>query len=192
MTVTLEAAIKIIIEKKPTKQANKQTDTIKIVKREKDIDTLRNLMSNVNMEVLDVFIEELPNRLLREIFYYYNSFSGIYEASAFHIYDPVLAKLVEQFKVRWQDTLNHGNMFFPSTSKFYSYHIPMDVFPNEQSELIYGQITKEVADLKIYLKELIVNIRENYFEVDIDALSKKAFENYKLDQQEAKKLLGHD
>lgn len=186
----LVSAIETIIKKNPSKASDKKKKSPKETKREKDITSLNILLACIHIQTMDYFISELPDKVIERIFFFWHSFEEIYDSTSFHIFDMDLAKLLNQFRDRWGDTLSHGDMYQGTDNrKSYTFFMPMDIFPNETAEKTYKQIEKEAAELKFYFKELIAYLRENYLEVDLDELSSNALQAYVDHEKEMLDLL---
>lgn len=179
LTSKFKAAIETIINKKPLKPSEKEIKSEKIIRRGKDIANLKILMSCIHIETFDLFAEELPDRVIGKIFYFWYSFQGNYESNTFHIYDKELSSKLSSFKDSWGKTLSFGHLFHSSSSDdVFSLHLPMDVFTDEKTEVSFNELSNEAMLLRGYFKDLIIYIRENYLEVDVNELSQKAKQNY--------------
>ncbi|OJW00141.1 MAG: hypothetical protein BGO52_03375 [Sphingobacteriales bacterium 44-61] len=141
-----------------------------------DTQILIRLFGSMDLESMDTFIAELPDRIHNSIFSFAGYLHEVTEPSSFHIYDPTLRDLVNKFDDAWRATLSHGGHYFGSSRGYVSFALDRaaDLFFNKNDEKVYNQITKQATKLKKCLKELVRHVRENYEEVDIQALSVEA------------------
>jgi len=179
LTNKLTTAIETIIKKNPLKPNEIRGRSEQELKKEKDIANLKILMSCIHIQTLDLFISELPHKLIGGIFFFWHSFQGNYDSNTFHIYDSVLNEKLFNFRNSWENTLNFENLFRPlPNGKDFIFHMPFDVFQDEQTESGYNELRGEGIRLGRFFKELIIYIRENYLEVELNELSEQAKKQY--------------
>lgn len=179
LTIKLNTAIETIINKNPAKPTDIKTKNESDIKREKDIANLKILMSCIHIPTFDLFANELPDRILERIFFFWYSFQGNYESNTFHIYDKQLREKTKNLWTSWEKSLSYGNLFRPSNNgKYYILYLPMDIFTDEKTEKYYNELTKDTFKLREIFKDLIIFIRDNYLEIDLNELSDKAIQNY--------------
>lgn len=179
LTSKLTSAIETIIKKNPARPSDSNTKSEKDIKREKDIANLRILMSCIHIPTFDLFTADLPHRILERIFFFWYSFEGNYDSNTFHIYDKTLNEKLKHLRISWGNSLSYGQLFHASgSSKYYNLYLPMDVFTDAKSEESFNELTEETLKLREIFKELIIYIRDNYLEVDLNELSDKAIQNY--------------
>ncbi len=175
----LTTGIESIIKKNPPKPSDFKTKSEKDIKREKDIANLRILMSCIHIPTFDLFTADLPDRILERIFFFWYSFEGIYDSNTFHIYDKALNDRLRQLRASWGNCLSYGHLFHSTgNSKYFSLYLPMDVFTDSKSEESFNELVNETQKLREIFKELIIYIRDNYLEVDLNELSDKAIQSY--------------
>jgi len=179
LTSKIYSAITTILSKNPTRPSTSVELTDNEIKRNKDIINLRTLFSWIHIQTIDLFIEELPNKILSRIFWYWYSFHEVFESNASHIYDKDLEKVLSRFHNLWGYTLNYGHLFMPNRSgTYYTMQLPLDVFMNDRNEKDFKELEQQSIELKEAFKDIIQFIRENYLEVDLNLLSEKAFQSY--------------
>ena len=178
LTSKLNIAIDTIIKTNPSKNINSVKDS-NGVKKAKDIVMLNKLMQSISIPTFDFFIHEMPDRILERIFFFWFSFHDIYDNNSFHVYDKILSEKLKEFRISWSKCLNYGHLFNTSKDgKYYVFNLPFDVFPDAKTEQDFKELTQESLNLEVIFKDLILFIRENYIEVDLDELSEKAWQNY--------------
>jgi len=179
LTTKLTTAIDTIIKKNPVKPSDNKTKGENEIKREKDIINLKILISCIHIPTFDLFVNELPNRVLGRIFFFWYSFQGNYDSNTFHIYDKILREKIKNFRNSWEKTLSFGHLFKSSSNeKDFVLHLPLDVFTDERTERDFEELSKETLRLQKIFKDLIVFIRDNYLEVDVNDLSEQAIRYY--------------
>jgi hypothetical protein len=180
LAAILKEAIKKIIDKSPLMPHEKKKLTPEQRKKELDISNLKQALSSIHIPTFDHFIEEAPNRLSRRIFFFKDYFASILDSNTFHVYDQIAFEKLTKLRDNWEKALSYGQHYGPDgTGKYYSYYIPMDVFPNRQSELDFYELERLRLEINENFKDLLQYIRHNYLEIDIEETSNNAFEIYK-------------
>lgn len=176
----LKEAIKKIIEKEPLKPDELKKITPEQRKREIDIKNLKLAFSAIHTPSFDHFIEEFPTRIPQRIFFFRDCFTSIVDSSSFFIYDQELSNKINNLKTNWDISLSYGQHYnTEGASRYYDFYTPMDLFPSEQAEKDFNFLVKLRDDLFNNFKDLIVYIRQNFLEIDIDETNRNAFESYK-------------
>lgn len=179
LTNNIKSKIEQIIIKTPSKPTDVNLKGVDQIKRNKDVANLKMLMSTINIPSFDQFLSHLPDKIIDRIFFFWYSFQGYYDSNTLHIYDVSLREKLENFRICWEHTLNFGHLFKPSRDgKNYILHMPMDYFTDEKSESDYNELRGESIRLNRIFKDLIIYIRENYLEVEINELSENALRHY--------------
>lgn len=181
LSKVLKDAIKLILEKSPRRPSELKTETPEQRKRKIDVSNLKWALGSIHIPTFDHFIEEIPSKIYSRIFYYKEGFSSILDSNSFHIYDQTLQQLLKKVKVNWNQTLSYGQHYGPDGSGvYYNYHLPFDMFPSEQAEKDFNKLARIREELDKDFRSLLLYIRNNYLEVDLEETSKNAFEGYKL------------
>ena len=181
---TLKEAISTIIQKNPSRNIG-MAFSEDISRRERDIKNLENILLYVNLPLIDSFITQLPDTIIKSIFFFWESFQGVYDSSSFHIYDHDINLKLVNFKNSWNATLNYGQSFYPSLNgDYYKFNLIMDSFPDEVTKKDYQALTEETMHFKDAYKEMVNHIRDKYIEIDLDQLSKQGDDLYKKFNQE--------
>lgn len=191
LTLKISSAIKTILSKNPTKPRSSTDLSDSEIKRNKDIHNLLTLFSWMHIPTLDLFIDELPDKILSRIFWFWYSFHETFESNTFHIYEEDLASKLTRFHNLWGYTLNYGHLFLPNSSgTYYTMQLPYDIFMSERNQQDFKKLSKQSTDLKEAFNDLTRFVRENYLEVDLNQLSDKAFKKYKDYENENDKRWG--
>ena len=81
-------------------------------KRKRDIKTVTKLMSNIHTNTIDYFIYRgKHDRIINNIFYYWEGVRADYVSSGFHVYDVELGEKIDSFFKAWGNSLSFGEWF---------------------------------------------------------------------------------
>lgn len=175
----LTDAIKIIINKNPLRPHEKKHKTQKEQQRQRDIENLKWLFSYVNIPTMDSYFTKLPRSFTDKALYFFESFEYILNGNLFYIYDKKLRILIDRFFNHWEYLFSFdGRYRYIGYTDTYVFDIPGDVFPSEDAEKDYKTIETERDKIIIVFRDLLDYIRNEYFEIDLTALSQKAIDDY--------------
>ena len=169
-------AIKLIHEKNPPKRSNNNQASIEERKRNNDLNILRILLKNIYLPLFDEFIDQLPDRIDNQIFYFYEGFSGLVKSSYFFVYDEELRDKIVKFNQLWNFVLSFGHCY--RYEGRLERHIFMQGPYNEQTEKDYKSINSKRKPLYDSYRDLINYVRVNYIEIDLIEMSDKAICEY--------------
>ena len=128
---------------------------------------------------MDYFLEEMPSRIIKNIFFYQQGFREVVESNSFHIYEEKLLSLITELNKNWSISLAYGHQYDPDRfGNYYKYYTPSDIFPNDKSQEEYNYLLKVREEFIEVFKSFLQYIRTEYLEIDLDATSKIALENY--------------
>lgn len=180
----LKNCILPIIKENPLKPTELKELSDSQIKRIKDIENLKWIMSSINLTVIDNFIERMPMQILKKAFFFKDWFHQISQSSKFHIYDPKLSELLFKFRDGWEASLSfHQHYNSNPFGNVHTFHLPMDIFPSEQAEKDFKELTKICLELKDDFSKLLTYIRNEYVEVDLDVTGQNAFDSYLENQK---------
>ena len=182
LTSLLKIAIEPILIQKPLKPSETKALSPKQRKRELDISNLKWVMSSINIQIFDDFIDNMPSTLISRMMYFKDWFHDITRSNTFHIYDKKLHKLIFDFRENLDKSFSFYKYYLPDGyGKSYKFQIPFDVFPNQETEDDFNKLTKICLELRKNFEDLLAYIRSEYLEVDLEETSQKAFDEYKKD-----------
>jgi len=177
---SLRIGIEMIAKHDPPRPWDLEGKTPEQIRRARDAENIRWALEQIHQPSLDQFAMTMPDQLLDEIFWYYESFKGVVSSSLFHISDPDLAKLFEDMLAGWSKALSGGAHFrMASNPRLYIWDGDRDPRGPKAKE----RILKGIRKLERARKALLERIRDSYVEVDIDAANKLAFESRRKDEQ---------
>ncbi len=179
LTSSLRTAIETIIAANPVRPSQSTLKPKDQIRREADILNLSNILCKIHLPSMDKIIEKLPIQVIDEAFYYHRVFDEVYSGSSFYLFDGKAKGLLEKLSKIWSKTLSYGNYFYrDSQTRNCCFYIPADEFPSPAAEKAFHRLTKETASLAIVFRAFIFFVREEYHEIDVDALSELALAGY--------------
>ncbi len=166
----LRVAIKTICDKNPIKPTENTQLNLPKMKRDKDIQNLIVLFNTFHLEGVQDFIDMFPEKTLYKGIWFYEQFNNVYKSPSFHIYDEIISNKLYYFFTRWDKLVNQGAHYFAiKNSEDYEFNSDEDT--KEKIRLLS-------SEANVFFRELILEIRKNWIEVDIDERSKEGFEKY--------------
>tara|TARA_R110002050_G_scaffold71771_2_gene154347 strand:+ start:5541 stop:6572 length:1032 start_codon:yes stop_codon:yes gene_type:complete len=185
LSQVLKSALGTIIEQKPLKRADAKKLSPEVKKRNIDLVNLKWCLKYVHIPTLDYFLEEMPSRIIKQIFFYQQGFREVVESNSFHIYEEKLLSLITELNKNWSISLAYGHQYDADRfGNYYKYYTPMDTFQNNKSQEEYNYLLKVREDFIDVFKSFLLYIRSEYLEVDLDKTSKMALENYQKEISE--------
>lgn len=174
----LISAINLIILHNPKKPFEKKALSLKKQKRELDIINLKRVLSNISIDILDNHIKNCPSFIDTRILYFYESFKGTIESSHFFLYDFEADRLLKTILMNWTKSLSsdvYRDTGDPNIHKF-GHTAGRELSKNDLDE--FKEMEKAIKRLKSTFTRFLKYIRYNYLEVNIDELSKQAYEEW--------------
>ena len=128
---------------------------------------------------MDVFIENLPDRIDNIIFYFYEGFHGFVRSSYFFIHDSKLKQLVEDLDDRWNHVLSFDRDYrYEGRIERHIFNAPMDIFTKEQ-KADYDKISELAKEMYGIYRELLAYVRTSFIEIDVIKSSSEAMAKYR-------------
>ena len=179
LTKVLTTAIKSIIEKSPLKPHERKSVNPEDRKRQLDIENLEKLLSTIHIPTFDYFLDEAPDYIFGDIFHYFEGYKSIMRSNTFHIYNQEILNLLQKIYDNWQTLLSYGHRYDNTGSlKMYKFFFPNDQVGGAEAQQDLLMLFEIKVALTENFKELLKNIRENYLEIDLSELSKKALDEF--------------
>lgn len=172
-------ALKEIIRHDPKKPFDKKKLSPEEKKRALDIIVLKRVMQTINIAVLDDFIERAPDYLHTKIVHFHLSFTSVIRSSHFHLYDLEALKLVKQLYKSWNESFSAEAYRDTSDPNLLKFGTNPGIPLTEKDKADYQKALKGVRKFRLTLKRLLNYLRNNYLEIDIEDLSRQAYEEYK-------------
>ncbi|MFA6273964.1 MAG: hypothetical protein WC662_02280 [Candidatus Paceibacterota bacterium] len=185
LSSVLKTAIEAIIKAEPLKPNELKNLSPAEIKHKKNIENLRKLLNFIHVPTIDLFMEDIPSTVIKEIFYYQEGYREYIESNSFHIYDKKLLKLLTDINNNWQILLSFGKHYDSERiGNNYKFHIPYHDKPGHaEAQSNYNYLLTVRLELERNFKALFKLIRLEYLEIDLDKTSKMALEIYEQSKQ---------
>ncbi len=158
--------------KPPDWRANPTTDEVKY---QRDLDTLRHLLRYFPLGEIDRYIAGLPCSLLQTNTHYFDGFTSVWTASATHIYNPTLKKILTELFEAWKNTRKHHDLFHwlsPSLAVWDG------AKHGAEGERAYKTTYDDSLRFREHIVEFAKQIKNEYLEIDLDETSRTALEDF--------------
>lgn len=176
----LVEAIRLILSHNPKKPHEKKSLSPEQQKRSLDIINLKRVLSKVNISMLDRHIELCPEYVDTRILYFYETFKGTLESSHFFLYDKEAQKYLNGILKNWTNSLSsdiYRDTADPHIQKFG--HTPgVGAHLTKKDKEEYANMEKAVRGLKTTFTKFLNYIRHNYLELNVDELSRQAYDEW--------------
>lgn len=169
--------LKLAIENNPGNPSEEAMNP-DAIKRKRDIENIKEVLSRIHIATMEMFIKALPNIVIHEVFFYWESVRARLESSYIHFYDKVLDEKMTALYESWGNSLSFGEYYGNSPNG--NHYIPNFEGDREVAEKV------EVAAIKLArdFRGLVRYVRENFVEVDVNELSQQAsIANADLDRE---------
>jgi len=154
-------------------------DDIELVKRQKDIKVISQILLYIHIDTIDDFLQNLPYRINDKATVYWEGFHGFVISGHYHLYDEKLDDYIQSIHKSWGGILKHDNYYSMSKNGKYA------VLDSKMDLPVDNYQTEAMGDIKLnrdkMLKEfhgLIKYLRNEYLEIDVDELSQKSWEMF--------------
>ena len=174
----LKEAVSIIIEQNPIKEIKKNKLTPEEIKRKRDIENIKWILSTIHQPTLQEHIESAPKIIDGSIFHFWESFRGVFESNLFHIYDKELYERICELYRAWGTSLSFGEFYINAHSNRYIFSNPLDMPLDEQQKKAWEIIKNSLNEIRNALKEINKIIRINYLEIDLKEMNSNAWNEY--------------
>ncbi len=173
-------AIRLIATHNPKKPHEKKAQNPEERKRNLDIVNLKKVLRTINISMLDNHIAICPSYVDTRILHFYVSFKSTMKSSHFYLYDKVANRLLNSLLKNWSDSLSsdvYRDTSDPNLKKF-GYAPATGSHMTKKDNKEFEQMEKAIKNLKSVLTKLLNYIRHNYLEIDIDELSRQAYDEW--------------
>lgn len=172
-------SIKKILERNPMKGTFIKKP-VEEIQRERDIKNIKRFLSGIQIETFDLFMEELPRIVINDIFHYSEILANISKSSRFHLYNTELYDLIVEFCSSFFAALSYEQHYQPNRdSSLLIWQNPFDMPLTGQKQTDWNAIEKHVGIMRKTLRSILTILRNEYLEIDVDAISRHNFEQAK-------------
>lgn len=168
----LVTAIRCVVDKNPKTPAEIRGVSTEKILHERDVRTLRQLLSTLILEALDMHLDEMPRCITALTFWMWEDFKDVVENSAFALNDAVLEDWVKKLHSSWDDTLSHGWLYEgvhgkrAGSSRFYLSNAGDAPLTPEQQQ-VWDLKLEAGKQMREALDGLLARVREFYVEIDL-------------------------
>lgn len=176
LKATLCLGIETILKTNPPKQ---EIDSLGKIKRQRDIENLESIFSQIHLPTLDYHLQRVPHWIQSNSIIFLESLEEVIESSTFHLYDKEALRLVTKFCFSLRDTLSYPDLY-TETSTPHLYKLSSNGRRRDKAEMeIIRELTNAAKICPKDMRELVLYVRENYAEIDLNAHSEIAWNRYK-------------
>ncbi|WP_457811455.1 hypothetical protein [Sinorhizobium meliloti] len=181
----VERALRDIIEQDPKRPAQERGLSRHEIEHQRDVQMVRWLMEHLHVAAVSEMISMLPKRVLHRHLWFYEHFRGLAVSTSFHVYDDRLAEAVEALRNAWERAFSEGEAYtdMPGGDGY--------VFSNQVSgghgdagSARWDRIEAARLDMLSALDIVLMRVRNNYLEINIEETNKIAWETYRTEMAE--------
>ncbi len=172
-------AIRAIVDNQPLRPFESLQQTPEEVRHLRDIKNINWAMATIHIPTVDAMISDLPRYLCSRALHCWLSFDGVITSSLFHVYDEEASDTLLSIHKAWSGCVSHGGQYHTASNPdVFVFANPMDFPLDRGQEREWNEIESASDKLRKSLDKLLGIIRERYLEIDIDEMSKKAWQEY--------------
>jgi hypothetical protein len=176
----LKTSISAVICQDPTKEIDKKILSPLEIKRSRDIENIKWIMSTIHQPSLQEHFESGPRVIENCIFHFWESFNGVFTNNLFHIYDHDLFLQLKNLHASWEATVSFGEHYRSvNHSDKFIFSNPLDIPLNEGQEEAWEEIEKSLQNMNNALNQINNIIRNDYLELDVREMNKAAWVEYR-------------
>jgi hypothetical protein len=173
----LEAGITNIIDANPPRPSHNKTLTKEEILRLEDLENLRKILSCVNFNQMDEFIDDLPKLINSDIPLYLEFTKRIYSSSSFSIHDKDIDKLLYDFINIWNEIFSFMDYYEYNHNHTFIFVLKGDVFPDDQTEEAFNKINQKRSELYKAYNLLLKTIKSKFVEININETNRIAYQH---------------
>jgi Predicted nucleotide-binding protein containing TIR-like domain len=187
----LTDALRVILKTKPARPAELKGLSVGQIQRNRDLESLRWLLSTIHWPSLDEHMDEGPGVIQDRIFHFWEGFNSVITNSLFHLYDKSLRSKAKKIHQLWGRTLSYDSFYRPSrTGDRHFFDTHMDMFRSDEQRNAWKDLNSAYLELRRVAKGFLTEVRQNFTELDLRELNKAAFDEYCAFQKEIAKTMG--
>lgn len=175
-----ERAIKFILADNPKRPFELRGLDPEMVKRERDVQKLRWLLSTIHIPTLEDLIETLPHLLPDCALFFWIDFDATCESAMFHLHDKALARAVKKLHRAWKTAISFDQEYHSnSNGQLHIFGSPGDLPLSPDRQKHWDIIDVARNDMRQAWNTIHRRVQTQYIEIDLAATSKAAFESYR-------------
>ena len=175
----LKTALNTIILKCPKRPAETQGLSRDKVEHNRDVESMKRLMSGLHLPTLDCLIRELPHSIPERSMDFLECLRGNVEDSSFFLYDQVLTDAINRLLNSWNDAVSHwGEYDGTPGERSYIFRNPGDMSLPPERQKIWDEICRSKHEMCDALNDILSRLRDSYIEISIDETNNIAWRTY--------------
>ncbi|PAL20028.1 HNH endonuclease [Acetobacter syzygii] len=148
------------------------------IRRERDVASMRQLMSCLNIPALEQHIHQLPHTITETDLFFHQAFSDLRNSTSFHLYDPTLDETTKNLSEAWDRATQYAYRYRSCGNGHYIFSNEGDAPLSSDQQTDWDNIEKERHAMMHYLVTLLNYIRNSYIEIDIRETNENARKRY--------------
>lgn len=173
----LVSALRMILRVNPAKPAELKGLSVTEVRRRRDIESLRSLLSTVDWLTIDKQIQEGPYIIRSKVFDVWYEFDFVFSNTVFHLYDKSLRSKLSEFHRLWEETLSYPDCYLPTKNGDLIFL--NDMFWTKQHRTVFRNLRKTYPSLSAAKKAFVDEVSKKHVGIDLKNLSKLARSKYR-------------
>ena len=146
---------------------------------ENDEKTIRLLMHNMNVYLMDNYFQRGPQRINTKIITIYDLWNAIINSSTFCIYNQELNSAVRIFFEAWSDIVTRGSIYYslsstPTDYVFGGGNAEFDMFNNSEEERFFNEVLNKWGQIYDKYRDMIQCIKK-YYVIDFNDIDGNLF-----------------
>lgn len=175
-----EDAIIAIIKIDPKRPAALKGLDPQKIKHQRDVETMRWLMSAIHLPTLDDHINELPKLITSRAIWFFENVRGVIDNSLFTLHDQTLSVSVDRFFRAWITAISHDEYYHLSPGGHQNiFTNPGDMPLTGNKDEAWQEIDAQRPIMRRSLDEILARLKSDYLEIDIQETNKAAWEEYR-------------
>jgi len=174
----LAGNISSIAKSNPPRPSDLRGKTKDELQREHDVRTLASLFSNLSIPILEQHLATAPDFFHLATATLRDEFNGIFESVSFHLNDPQLSSLVNNFdrafgsSIPGDDTDYYQETSDQCVQKFITDRQASRQGAKGRADKAHNALAQGVSNLRVALREILKYVRENFPELNVDELGR--------------------
>lgn len=170
------SAIRMVLKADPKRPAQLRGLDAASLKHQKDVESLKWVLSEIWVPALDEHIRNVPDRINDNIFHSWEGFSAVCENSLFHIHDEILSEALNRLLISWRTTLQfYGRYRDVNSGNFHLFHWHDRLSLNSELQSDWDTIKAAGSDMRVALNDVLSRVRDQFVEVNISETNAAAY-----------------
>jgi len=173
----LHTAIRSVLVSNPKRPAETRGLSFDELRRNRDIENLKWILSALHIPTLDEHVSEAPAYIHYRVFHFFEGFSGIINSSLFSLYDKTLEQQFRNLYLAWDESLSYAGYYADTASgEIHAWSNRNYLLP--EAEQIWERLKTAVSQMRDALAEILGTIRDKYVEINLRDTNDQAWFEY--------------